>query len=232
MAWPGSNVVPLQRPRARPASSHTAGDLRFRTLIGEQGWTRLPQPVRARFGKLLTGGRSIIYAGEVVECRMSRCGWVLAQLARLIGAPLPLSRDVFLPAAVSVTEDPASGGQLWTRIYGRRRGFPQVIHSSKRFAGPTGLEEYIGRGFGIALGVAVENEALHFLSDHYFLAVGRFRLRLPGWLSPGRMRVSHIDCNHGCFAFMLSLDHPVLGELVRQTALFHERTRPGEEDRT
>ena len=73
---------------------------------------------------------------------------------------------------VTVSEDAEAGGQFWTRIYGRRRGFPQVIHSSKRFAGPTGLEEYIGRGFGIALRVEVEDEALHFLSDHYFVKLG------------------------------------------------------------
>jgi hypothetical protein len=37
------------------------------------------------------------------------------------------------------------------------------------------------------------------------------------------MRVSHIDCGHGSFAFVLSLVHPLLGELVRQTAMFEER---------
>lgn len=104
-----------------------------------------------------------------------------------------------------------------------------MIHSSKRFCGPTGLEEYVGRGIGVALRVAVEDEALHFLSDHYFLSAGRLRLRFPRWLSPGRLRVSHIDCNHGCFAFVLAVDHPLLGELVRQTALFQERSRAGEE---
>jgi hypothetical protein len=158
-----------------------------------------------------------------VECRLSAAGWLLAQLGRLIGAPLPLSGDADVPACVSVTEDPSFAGQFWTRIYGRRRGFPQVISSSKRFCGPTGLEEQIGGGFGIALRAEVANGALHFLSDHYFLMVRGRRLRLPRWLSPGALRVSHVDCNHGLFAFVLELRHPWFGELVHQTAMFRER---------
>lgn len=224
----GAKVLPFPA-RGRPdPEPQPLGDLRFRKLAGEEGWARLPEAVRARFGHR-PGHGTIVYAGEVVECRMSRCGRLLAQLLRAIGAPLPLSRDAFVPAVVTVTEDPASGGQYWTRLYGRGRGFPQVIHSSKRFCGPTGLEEYVGRGVGIALRVAVEDGALHFLSDHYFVALMGVRLRLPRWLSPGALKVSHIDCSHGCFAFVLALHHPLLGELVRQTALFHERTRAGEE---
>ena len=125
--------------------------------------------------------------------------------------------------ASRVTEDPAFAGQFWTRIYGRRRGFPQVISSSKRFAGPTGLEEQVGGGIGIALRVEVEDGALHFLSDHYFLMLRGRRLRLPRFLSPGALRVSHIDCNNGLFAFVLALRHPWFGELVHQTAMFRER---------
>lgn len=219
-----ARVVPFPSARA----SSPAVDLRFRRLIGEAGWAALPPAVRARFAKRLGGGRTVLYAGEIVECRMSRIGRLLAGLARAIGGPLPVSRDIWVPAAVSVTEDPASGGQFWTRIYGRRRGFPQVIHSIKRFAGPTGLEEYIGSGIGIALRVEVEGGALHFLSDHYFLSLFGRRLRLPRWLEPGRMRVSHIDCNHGWFAFVLKVGHPLLGELVSQTVLFRERAEPEE----
>jgi hypothetical protein len=51
------------------------------------------------------------------------------------------------------------------RIYGRARGCPQVIASCKSFSGPTGLEEYLGGGFGIALDVRVEGGELHFLSN-------------------------------------------------------------------
>jgi hypothetical protein len=221
-------VIPFPPRPSLAAGPAAIEDLRFRALAGEQAWSRLPRAVRARFERHIGPGSSIIYAGEVVECRMSRCGRLLSQLVRLVGAPLPLSRDTRVAAAVSVTEDPERGGQFWTRVYSRRHGFPQVVHSSKRFAGPTGLEEYVGRGVGIALRLEVENEALHFLSDHYFVRLGPVRLRLPRWLSPGRMRVSHIDCGGGTFAFVLSLVHPLLGELLCQTAMFEERVDPRE----
>jgi len=215
-----ADILPFPGPR--PAAPGAVGDLRFRTLIGEAAWAALPEATRARFGKRIAGCSFALYAGEVVECRLSRAGWLLAQLCRLIGSPLPLSRDAFVPASVSVTEDSASGGQHWTRVYARRRGRPQVIGSCKSFSGPTGLEERIGGGVGIALRVTVGDGALHFLSDHYFLTIGALRLRLPRWLAPGDLRISHVDCNGGLFAFVLALDHPLFGELIRQAVMFRE----------
>jgi hypothetical protein len=220
----GADVIPFPAARAPdPGGAAEIADLRFRALVGEEAWARLPEATRARFGKRISGSAAMVYVGEVVECRFSAFGWLLAQLGRLIGGPLPLGRDADVPACVTVTEDPAFAGQFWTRIYGRRRGFPQVISSSKRFAGPTGLEEQVGGGIGIALRVEVADGALHFLSDHYFLMLRGRRLRLPKFLSPGALRVSHIDCNNGLFAFVLALSHAWLGELVHQTAMFRER---------
>lgn len=221
LAGRGAEVIPFPV-RTAAAGDDAIGDLRFRALVGEAGWAALPETTRRRFGGRVADCRTAVYAGEIVECRMNLAGWLLAQFCRLIGAPLPLSRDADTPALVSVTEDAGSGGQYWTRIYSRRRGFPQVIHSSKCFRGPTGLEEYVGFGVGIALRVEVADGALHFLSDHYFLRLGRLRLRLPHWLAPGRMRVSHIDCKHGLFAFVLRLEHPLFGTLVHQTAMFRD----------
>jgi hypothetical protein len=98
-----------------------------------------------------------------------------------------------------------------------------VIHSSKRFAGPTGLEEYLGLGFGIALTLSADHEALRFHSDHYFLRLGPWRMRLPDWLGPGRLTITHLDKGDGSFAFVLDLRHPLGGELISQTGLFRER---------
>src|SRR5690242_15034491 len=130
--------IPLA-PQSEPSAELL--DLRFRALMSEAEWVSLPAAIRCRFSKRLADGRTAVYAGEVLETTMSRAGWWLAQAARLVGGPLPTSRSAHVPSVVTVTEDKSSGGQIWTRLYARRRGFPQVIHSAKRFLGPSGLEE-------------------------------------------------------------------------------------------
>jgi Domain of unknown function (DUF4166) len=216
------NILPFRATPAIAPTSKTVGDLRFRTLLGARAWQALPAAVRTRFSKRLGGTQAALYTGEILETRMSRCGWLLAQMLRLIGGPLPISRDVGVPAIVSVTEDESSGGQLWTRIYGNHNGFPQVIHSAKRFAGVTGLEEYIGWGIGMALRVDADDIAIHFRSTHYFLTVFGARMKLPRWLCPGQTTVSHVDMEDGNFAFVLDLTHIWLGELIHQTAFFRD----------
>lgn len=191
----------------------------FRALLGAQ-WDALPLAVQRRFARHLTANASIAYRGEILTCTMSRTGWWLAQIARIIGAPLPLTEAVGVAATVSVTGDADGASQHWTRQYGRLGQGPQVIHSTKRFAGPTGIEEYLGYGLGIALTLRVEDAVLLFESDHMFVAFGSVRVRLPQWLTPGRLTVAHIDMGGGRFAFTLDLYHQRLGTLMHQVALF------------
>lgn len=192
----------------------------FERLLGREAWLALPGAVRDRFLRRIETGDCVSYVGRVVACRMSLAGRVLAQLARLVGAPLPLGTDIGVAASVNVTSDDGRINQYWTRQYGRRRGFPQVIHSAKRFAGPTGLEEYLGYGIGIALRLRVVNGALLFESDHYFVRMPGIRIRLPLWVEPGRLTVGHHDLDGGRFVFSLQLLHPLLGELISQAAVF------------
>jgi len=197
-------------------------DHRFHALLPDDDWGRLPLAVWRRFSKRLAGGKTVVYVGEIEEASHSRAGWWLAQLTRLIGGPLPTGSETGVPIIVTVTEDAAGGGQVWTRICARSKGFPQVIHSAKRFAGPTGLEEYIGCGISMALRLSVAQEALLFHSAGYFLGLGTLRLPLPEWLTPGALTVSHADLGGGAFRFALELVHPRHGMLIRQSAVFRE----------
>ena len=123
---------------------------------------------------------------------------------------------------MTVTEDMATGGQIWTRLYARRKGFPQVIHSSKRFAGPTGLEEYVGRGVGMTLTVDAREGALIFRSKDYFVELFGRRVNLPRWLTPGAIFVTHAELPDGTFSFTLQVIHPRFGLMIRQMAMFQE----------
>lgn len=202
----------------------TEPDRRFRRLLGDEAWLQLPRSVRRRFGKRLSGGASVVYQGEVASMRINLAGRLISQLARLVGGPLPFdSSSVGLPAVVSVTEDLSSDGQFWTRQYGRASGFPQVVHSSKRFVGPTGIEEYIGAGIGMALVVRASRQSLIFESDHYFLQVGQRRLRFPKWFGPGALRIEHRPLDATRFLFALRLKSRVFGEMLSQDAVFQEQ---------
>jgi hypothetical protein len=203
----------------REAPRYDDADSPFARLLGAR-WLFLPPATRRRFLRKIAAGACVSYLGEVTECRMSRAGWLLAQAARLIGAPLPLGCDTGVSACVSVTADADGQGQYWTRQYNRAQGFPQVIHSVKRFAGRTGIEEYLGLGLGIALRLEEAGGALLFVSDHYFLKLGALRVRLPGWAMPGALTVGHMDIGGGRFVFSLDLVHPLLGELVHQLCVF------------
>src|SRR5262245_1543380 len=178
--------VAIRAENDQRAPETSAIDLRFRALLPAEDWAKLPSAVQRRFSKRLANGATAVYVGEVREMHVSRLGWLLTHALRLIGGPLPTALETDVPSIVTVTEDlAATGGQIWTRLYVRRSGFPQIIHSSKRFAGPTGLEEYIGFGIGMALTINVVNAALVFRSNSYFIQIGKRRVPLPSWLTPG-----------------------------------------------
>jgi hypothetical protein len=233
-ASPRTPVVPHPQPTAE------LGDIRFRALMTERDWASLPVGIRRRFSKSLTGGRSAVYAGEILESRLSRAGWWLAQAARLIGGPLPRTDSIAAanatragaakrhaptlhPASV-VTVTEGLGGQIWTRLYARHGGFPQVVHSAKRFAGPTGLEEYVGCGVGMTLAVYAREGALVFRSEGYFVELFGRRVFLAAWLTPGTLFVTHAELPDGKFSFTLQIFHPRCGLIIRQMAIFREVT--------
>ncbi len=196
--------------------SQTTG---FRSLVAAEDWARLPASVRRRFGE---PGRADVFVGEVAACELSLFARLFDAVSRRLGMPLPACADIGAPVVVSVVDDRA-GGQYWTRVFHRRHGFPSVIQSHMRFPA-SGLEEKLGLGLVMICDLATGPEGLRFDSRGYALEIGRWRLALPGWLGPGAMRLDHLARGEHAFAVVLTLTHPWLGRVLRQTCEFQDRT--------
>ena len=218
-----------------PKDTQPIGDLRFRHLFNEREWKRLPLAVRKRFGQRVTKGDALIYRGHVEHNRVNRWGFLLTQLLRVIGAPLPLDTDNEGAAAVvTVTEAPGlngqHGGQVWMRQYARtnpKKPFPQIIQSAKRFEGTTGIEEYIGRGIGMSLKAIAHGNELAFIAQDIFWDIklprgNKLRMTLPRWLGPTLLRAGHEELGNGTFAFTLKLEHKWFGMMVDQRVWFKD----------
>lgn len=198
-------------------------DVRFRNLLGEEAWLRLPHQVRRRFSKRLAAGETRLYQGRVERTELTWAGRVLAELTRLIGGPLPRTHGETGPAVVIVAENEGLGGQSWTRSYAREGRFPQVVHSAKRFRGPTGLEEHVGCGIGMTLRVSEEDRSFVFRSERYFFDLLGLRIYLPRFLEPGCMEIRHTQLtDENLFSFELRLTHPLCGRMLTQLARFEE----------
>ena len=203
-------------PVAGHVDSRTQSTASYAALVGRR-WRDLPARTRARFE---LERELVCYRGRVVHSESTLVGRFFRQLARLVGSPLPLD-DSTGPAAVIVMTVDATYS-AWTRVYRRRSGRSQAIRSVKRFAGPTGLEEYVGFGICMALRMHTEGRSLVFESAGYCLAFGERRVPLPRLLTPGRLTVRHTDIAPSCFRFSLEVSHPRFGVILRQQAEFED----------
>jgi len=199
-------------------------DLRFARLLGPDDWARLPPAIRRRFSKHITPDCEVHYDGLIEHTTLNLAGRALAQLLRLIGAPLPLDADNHgQRACVSINEARDGSGQRWTRRYDRTRARrPQTITSTKSFAGRTGCAEWVTPWLGMELGLRAEEDALYFESRTYCLKILGRRVVLPRGLSPGTIRVGHHHIRASEFRFTLTLTHPLFGRLVDQAILFRD----------
>jgi hypothetical protein len=198
---------------------------RFRNLMSDTDWHALPRDIRRRFETAIPRGGMKLYAGTVITTKISRAGRVLGFFASIAGSPLPDTNGATGPATVIVTEDTLRGGQLWTRLFSRPGRDAQMITSVKRFAGPTGMEERLGHGFTMRLRLTAENGALVFRSVGYDIELFGHRIRLPSLIAPGTCEIIHRNLGPTRFAFILTLTHPLFGQLIRQEAHFEETHR-------
>jgi len=191
-------------------------------LSAGASWRQLPVAIRRRFSRHLADGERVIYLGEVAGTTVTLTGRLVAQLARIVGAPLPLAQSGRMPVAVLVTGCETSwGGQIWTRVYDRARGlFRRVIQfpSSASAAQPDWKKLVGWRGRNAAYPDCSRTELSCFeVPDISCDALG-FRYPFPDWLTPGVIEVVHREESLGGFTFSLSVTHAWAGQIIEQIA--------------
>jgi hypothetical protein len=196
---------------ATPAIRKPPPPLDLADMLGA-AWDDLPPSLRRRFAP---GHGPARYAGTM-RFERNCFGAVFAWLVKPLGAPLPVARAADTPVEVRVQARGA--GVVWARYFGA-----QGVVRSVKTAGPDGsvLERTDG-GLGMVLRVTVEAGALVFTSQRFFLAVGRWRLKLPGWLTPGQCRVEHRAIDATRFVYALTMRSALWGETFRQIGIFSD----------
>ncbi|MBB3178030.1 DUF4166 domain-containing protein [Variovorax sp. Sphag1AA] len=183
------------------------------SLVGDEGWRRLPAAVRRRFGP---AHRDAVYEGELtLHC--SPIGRLFAWASGWLGGPLTDERgDV--PARVRVYGN-GLGGVVWERHFAIA-GRDKLVRSTKMADDHGRLVERTDGGLSMALDVFEDDGALVFQSRSYFFALAGRRLPIPGMFTPGTCRVEHHDLGNGRFRFVLSMVHPWWGTTFRQSGEF------------
>lgn len=208
--------------RSVDKQTRTVLDANFRQLLGRSKWDRLPPGIRRRFSSKSNVGTSTAYTGKMTVIYRSSIGWLMAQVYRLFGAPLPWGQGRNVPSMVWVKDAPETGGTLWARVYAFSGKLPIAVASVKKFNGPTGLSEYVGGGFGMSLRLVANETSLAFRSDRYFWEILGRRIWLPLLLSPGRLTVTHKEEPGDCFSFEMHVVHPWFGTTFYQHGVFSE----------
>lgn len=209
-----------RHPRPTPGTVSTC-DTVYRDLLGAAAWPRLRLEVRQRFSVRPAGNERIKYIGVMHMVELSFAGWLFAQLCRLIGTPLAPHRGKNVSMDIELAWDEPLQGVSWHRTYYFVPGRKFTVRSTKSHGDNYDLIEYIGHGFSMRLKLSERCGNLVFTSTHYEYALAGFRIRIPALLTPGVTTVSHEQIAGDRFRFILSVDHPLLGNTIYQDGEFH-----------
>jgi len=202
--------------KANLAQTSCYDDEAYQRVIGDQ-WAELASDIQQRFASQLCRKT---YVGKMRYVHLSKIGWVLAKLTRLIGRPLAQSTGRHIPTRVEVFYNAAKQGMMWERWYDFGGTNQECVCSTKCISLNDQLSEHLGGGFSMSLRTRVINGALYFESDEYYwTGLGRC-WKLPRWLSPGRTLVFQKSLKNNRFQFYLSVVHPWFGRLITQSGVF------------
>jgi hypothetical protein len=174
-------------------------------VLGEQ-WAQLPTVIQRHYQiadeqiSQLQGTMEITYPAYVLP---------LVWLIHMFGG-LVLWRDKAV--AVAVNKFAAADGILhWRRTLSYADGKVDYFRSQMQYVAAHELDELIGFGFGLRLGVEVMDGDLLYRSNGHFWQSGRLRVELPDWLLLGTAVIREHALSAESFYLDFSIRHPFLG---------------------
>ncbi len=193
----------------------------FKYKLGED-WQTLNPAIQKRFDKNLAVGEEINYEGVMTQMQASIMGLVFANLMRPIGCLQPFTtKDT--PVIIKLYSD--EQGYLYKhRQYLRGNKKPFTFISRMKLNEHDEVLELVDYGFGMVLHVSVnEDKNLHFFSDHYFLKLGNYRIKIPLILTPGITNLTHYNINDENFHIRIDIKHPLFGQMFLHEGRFWEK---------
>lgn len=193
----------------------------FRSQV-KGGWENVHPSIRERMDKLLTSPTETIFEGTG-SVRRSRMGWLFAHSSKLLGSPLVFKQgeDVKTTVRVAPTKN---GLRCWHRLFTFYDGSQQLIQTTKVVDSKLGFLDAVGtegeKTLATQMTVWAAENSLYFASTVYLLRFKYFSIRLPSFLTPGKLFAEHRDEGNGYFRYILKFNHPLWGETFYQDGLF------------
>jgi hypothetical protein len=213
------NSPPLAKHR-RPGTISTC-ETSYRDLLGREAFARLKPEVRQRFSVRPGRHEHIRYTGIMHSVELSFAGWLFAQFCRLFGTPLAPYRGKNVRMDIDLAWDETLHGVVWNRAYYFVPDKKYTVRSTKSRGANGRLIEHIGRGLSMRLKLSERAGMLVFTSTRYQFDIAGFRIGIPALLTPGVTTVVHEQIEGDRFRFILSVDHPILGNTIYQDGEFY-----------
>lgn len=199
----------------------TEGQL-IKAALGDK-WQNLSPKTQARFEIDPTHEIPKEYVGEMTEVGCSWVGALLANMTRLIGAPLIPYSEKNVPIDVTVFKKPENPAIYKKRTYRFKNHKPFTVLSWMKLGAKGQFQEFVGFGLGMNMILDAKDQKLCFLGQGYFLEIFGFCIPIPFFLSPGKALIIHSDHGDNAFRVRIEMRHPWFGLMYMQDGVFRDK---------
>ena len=193
----------------------------LRQSMSKLDWAKLHPAIQARFSPSILPNTTLCFSGTMQWVYCSPIGALLAKVLR----PFSILPD-------TCNQNTKFDFRIFKRggVFMKQRRYKlstdETFTFTSIFSEQPCLHEEFGGGIGMKLKLAVDQGALMFLDQGYFLRLGRWRIRWPRWLTVGSFELLHRNIDAQRFQVIIRVTHPIFGTLFYQRGEFMNQCSP------